>query len=88
MERKRLLTRDRLKKMGITTDEGCVLCHQEDHLFCRCSFSIAILRGVMLHHQQHPRDYTMEYLQEWMLKVGRGRSQRIGMLRRQFAAVL
>ncbi|GAB2291882.1 hypothetical protein Dimus_026132 [Dionaea muscipula] len=42
-------------KMGITADEGCVLCHREDesrdHLFCGCTFSSTILRGVILHYQ-------------------------------------
>ncbi|GAB2291728.1 hypothetical protein Dimus_025978 [Dionaea muscipula] len=53
-----------------------------------CSFSTAILSGVMRYHQQRPWEFTMEYLQEWMLKVGRGRSLKLRMLRRQFTAVL
>ncbi|GAB2286923.1 hypothetical protein Dimus_021311, partial [Dionaea muscipula] len=53
-----------------------------------CSFFTTALRGVMRHHKMQPIDFTLEYLKEWMIKIGKGRSQRVGMLRRQFAAVL
>ncbi|GAB2269530.1 hypothetical protein Dimus_004450 [Dionaea muscipula] len=59
-----------------------------EHLFCRCSFSTAVLRGVLRSFQLQPREFTMEYLKEWLIKVGKGRSLRARMIRRRFAAAL
>ncbi|GAB2269435.1 hypothetical protein Dimus_004353 [Dionaea muscipula] len=59
-----------------------------DHVFCQCLFATAVLRGVMLYNKLHPREFTWEYLTGWMMKIGKGRSQRAEMVRRQFAAAL
>ncbi|GAB2276887.1 hypothetical protein Dimus_011598 [Dionaea muscipula] len=47
-----------------------------------------VLRGVLRSFQLQLREFTMEYLKEWLIKVGNGRSLRARMIRRQCAAAL
>ncbi|XP_059281045.1 uncharacterized protein LOC132034692 [Lycium ferocissimum] len=75
---RRLYTRDRLKKWGITNQVVCPLCGTEpetiDHLFFQCSFSAAVWEKLLMWqgYQRKAMDRTNEVL--WMCAQVNGKA--------------
>ncbi|XP_060200597.1 uncharacterized protein LOC132628856 [Lycium barbarum] len=75
---RRLYTRDRLKKWGITNQVACPLCGTEpetiDHLFFQCSFSAAVWEKLLMWqgYQRKAMEWTNEVL--WMCAQVNGKA--------------
>ncbi|GAB2291197.1 hypothetical protein Dimus_038146 [Dionaea muscipula] len=72
----RLRTRDRLARMGITTDVGCVLCDHgfetRDHLFLYCNFASEVRDRLMNRLGLQWVGSSWEDWWRWALKVSVG----------------
>lgn len=74
--RKRMLTREKLKRWGIIHDDQCVLCYaaveSQNHLFFDCIFSKCIWREVLRRNDINRDVKEWETESEWAVAETRG----------------